>query len=67
MAAAADKRAGRIDTLYQRALSGKYSKFGLFSFTELVGDAMAIGVGRKTAESYADAVINRLKKQKLLK
>ena len=55
------KREGRILMLYQRALRKKYTQGGRFSETQLYNDAIAIGVGKTTAQSYTDAVITKLK------
>lgn len=61
------KKGMRINSLYQKALRRKYTHGGKFSLIELINDAKAIGVSNKTAESYADAVVKRLKKAGHLK
>ena len=61
------KRNGRIQSLYQKAIRKKYTKNGKFSQIQLIADAKCIGVGEKTAESYADTVISMLKKAGHLK
>lgn len=61
------KRNGRIQSLYQKALKGKYTDNGKFSETNLIADAKCIGVGERTAESYADTVISMLQKAGHLK
>jgi len=61
------KRSYRIQGLHQKALRGKYTKKGKFLESELINDAKAIGVGIKTAESYADSVISMLKRAGHLK
>ena len=55
-----EKRDGRISTLFDRAIKGKYTSGGKFSYTELVLDAQEIGVSKATAKDYADEVIERL-------
>ncbi len=62
-----EKRQGRINTLYQRALNGKYTKDGKFSYSFLVADAMQIGVVKSTAEDYAEKVVDKLQDTGLLK
>jgi hypothetical protein len=57
-----EKREGRINMLHQKALNGKFTNNGRFSYTELVAAAKIIGVTKQTAQSYADTVIDRLKK-----
>ena len=56
------KRNGRIQGLYQKALGGKYTKNGKFYEANLIADAKCIGVGKRTAESYANCVISMLQK-----
>ena len=56
------KRDMRIKSLHQQALKGKYTHGGKFSMTELFNDALAMGVHPRTAQSYANAVVERLKK-----
>lgn len=67
MTAGEVKRNMRIQGLHQKALRGKYTHGGLFERMELINDAKAIGVGKKTAESYADSVISMLKRAGHLK
>lgn len=57
------KRDGRIDDLYNRAIRKKYTKDGIFLLAELVKDAIKIGVSKATGQSYADEVIVRLQKK----
>lgn len=59
-----EKRNSRTHMLYQRALTGKYTIDGKFLYDLLLKDAKIIGVENKTAEQYADVVIERLKKGK---
>ena len=56
------KRNYRIQGLYQKAIRKKYTKNGKFSQIELINDAKAIGVSKKTAESYAESVVSMLKR-----
>jgi len=48
------KRNGRINTLYQKAITGKYN------WKELSMQARAMGVSEPTVKSYIDAVRQRL-------
>jgi len=59
----AQKKDGRIDTLYKRAINGKYTKEGKFLLSELIQDGVRIGVTKATAGRYADEVIKRLQKR----
>lgn len=52
--------------LYIRALSGKYTKDGKFLFELLIKDAKIIGVENKTAEQYANVVVERLQRGKCI-
>ena len=61
------KRDMRIQSLYQKALKGKYTKDGKFRYDKLVEDAKMIGVAISTAHSYADSVVARLTKAGHLK
>jgi len=61
------KRDQRILVLYNRSLRKKFTHGGTFSETELFNDALAMGVTTTTAQSYADAVIIKLKKGKYLR
>ena len=67
MSTAELKRSYRIQGLHQKALNGKYTHAGKFVLIELINDAKAIGVGNKTAESYADTVVKKLQKAGHLK
>lgn len=58
-----EKRQTRIDMLHKRALAGKYTWSNQFHFDALVNDAKTMSVSKATAESYADAVIIRLRKR----
>jgi len=62
MTTGAYKRDMRINSLYNKALNGKYTNGGKFSMIQLINDASAIGVHLNTAEDYAAAVVERLKK-----
>ena len=55
------RRSQRIQTLFGKALTGKYT------WRELILIAEAMGVSKSTAKSYVDAVENRLHKQGYLK
>jgi len=57
-----EKRNGRLSALYDKALKGKYTKEGKFSWILLYNDAKLIGVSKTTAEDYADRVVERLQK-----
>lgn len=49
------KRNSRINTLYQKAITGKYN------WKQLREEARAMGISRPTIKSYLDAVESRLK------
>jgi len=55
-------RQTRIDGLHKQALFGKFTKNGKFNYMKLIAAAKLIGVTSQTAESYAEAVVIRLKK-----
>ena len=62
-----EKKDRRITSLYNRAVKGKYTTGGKFSYTDLVNDAIKIGVSKSTGEGYANEVIKRLQKTGHLK
>lgn len=62
-----EKKQGRINSLYDRALKGKYTNNGKFSFTHLVADAKSIGVASSTAKEYANQVVELLQDRGHLK
>ena len=62
MASSGSNKEGRLKDLYENAMKRKYTHKGKFHYDELLADAMAIGVGAKTAHEYSDSVIARLKK-----
>ena len=55
------KRAGRINTLYKQARTGKHT------WSELLMMAQSTGVSKATAKTYLDAVEAQLKKEGYLK
>ena len=67
MLTSAVKRDMRIQGLYKQALAGQFTTDGEFHYDELVKAAKIIGVQSKTAVSYADTVVNRLKRAGHLK
>lgn len=54
-------RQTRINDLHKQALFGKFTKNGKFNYAQLVAAAKLIGVTNQTAQSYAEAVVVRLK------
>ncbi len=60
-------RQTRINGLHKQALLGKFTTNGKFNYMKLIAAAKIIGVTKVTAESYAEAVILRLKKARKIK
>jgi hypothetical protein len=56
------RRQTRINALHQKALNKKYTSGGFFRYELMLKDALATGVGNKTAIQYCEAVVQRLKK-----
>lgn len=63
----AEIRSHRINSLYQKALGGKFTINGVFSEIKLITEAKLSGISSDTAEDYAKTIIIQLKKAGHLK